>query len=302
MTAKDSNIDAMSSPMGAVAGEAARKQHADHGVKIAYEDLRQWIAEAEKLGEIRVVKGATWQDEIGMAAELVTHDENAPCVIFDEVPGCTKGQRILVNFFGGKRKNMTLGFPLSFSKLELSQAFLDNYMRELKPIPHQFVETGPILENVITGKDIDITRFPVPLWHEGDGGRYIGTGSYNITMDPEEKWVNVGTYRVMIHDKNTLGFYMSPGKHGRIHRDKYQARNEPMPVAIVVGGDPLLFLVACSEMPYGGCEGDIAGALCGKPVKVARGQMTGLPIPANAEMVIEVFVEPGKRKREGPFG
>ena len=68
MTAGDSDIDAMSSPMGAVAGEAAGKQHEDHGVKIAYEDLRQWIAEAEKLGEIRVVKGATWQEGVGMAA------------------------------------------------------------------------------------------------------------------------------------------------------------------------------------------------------------------------------------------
>ena len=293
--------DAMSNPMGALAGAKA-KESADPSYKIPYEDLREWIAQAEKLGEIRHVKGASWQEDIGMAAELVQHDENAPCVIFDEVPGCKKGQRVLTNFFGGKRKNMTLGFPLHYSKLELSQAFLDNYLRELKPIPHQFVETGPVLENAITGDAIDITKFPVPLWHEGDGGRYIGTGSYNITIDPEEKWINVGTYRVMIHDKTSLGFYMSPGKHGRIHRDKYQARNEPMPVAIVVGGDPLQFLVACSEMPYGVCELDIAGGLRGKPVKVVRGKVTGLPIPANAEMVIEGFVQPGKRRLEGPFG
>ena len=293
--------DGMSNPMGAI-DDAKVKKSADPGYKIPYEDLREWIAQAEKLGEIRHVKGASWQEDIGMATELVQHDENAPCVIFDEIPGCKKGQRVLTNFFGGKRKNMTLGFPLHYSKLELSQAFLDHYMRELKTIPHQFVETGPVMENTITGEDIDITKFPVPLWHEGDGGRYIGTGSYNITIDPEEKWINVGTYRVMIHDKTSLGFYMSPGKHGRIHRDKYQARNEPMPVAIVVGGDPLQFLVACSEMPYGVCEFDIAGGLRGKPVKVVKGKVTGLPIPANAEMVIEGFVQPNKRKLEGPFG
>ncbi|MDP3673327.1 MAG: UbiD family decarboxylase [Telluria sp.] len=275
----------------------AAKQH-----RIAYEDLREWMAEVEKLGELRSIVGASWQEDIGMATELVQHDENAPCLVFDEVPGCTKGFRILTNFFGGKRKNMTLGFPLEYSKLELSQAFLDNYMQDLKTIPHEFVETGPVFENVITGDDIDVTKFPVPLWHDQDGGRYIGTGSYNITIDPDEKWINVGTYRVMVHDKNTLGFYMSPGKHGRIHRDKYQARNEPMPVVIVVGGDPLQFLVACSEMPYGVCELDIAGGLRGKAVKVVRGKVTGLPIPANAEMVIEGFVQPNNRKLEGPFG
>ncbi|OIQ91200.1 phenolic acid decarboxylase subunit C [mine drainage metagenome] len=302
MTARASDAEAMGSPMGRIAGEESQREREAQGFKIPYEDLREWIAEAEKLGEIRVVKGATWQEEIGMAAELVQHDEHAPCVIFDEVPGCEKGYRILTNFFGGRRKNFTLGFPLHFTKLELSEAFLEHYMRELKTIPHEYVETGPVMENVLTGDAIDVTKFPVPLWHEGDGGRYIGTGSYNITIDPEEKWINVGTYRVMIHDKNTLGFYMSPGKHGRIHRDKYQARNEPMPVAIVVGGDPLQFLVACSEMPYGVCELDIAGGLRGKAVKVVKGKVTGLPIPANAEMVIEGFVQPGKRKLEGPFG
>ena len=299
--------DAMSSPIGnpgnpggKVAGESSRSQASS--ARFQYEDLREWIAEAGKLGEIRIVKGATWQEEIGWAAELVLHDENAPCVIFDEIPGCKKGQRILTNFFGGKRKNMTLGFPLEYSKLELSQAFLEHYMRELKPVPHQVVATGPIMENEITGEAIDVTKFPVPLWHEGDGGRYIGTGSYNVTIDPDEGWINVGTYRVMIHDKNTLGSFISPGKHGRIHRDKYQARNEPMPVAIVIGGDPLQFLLASSEMPYGVCELDIAGSLRGKPVKVVKGKVTGLPIPANAEMAIEGFVQPGKRKLEGPFG
>jgi len=293
--------EGMSSPMGKVMGQAGTQAETG-GYEILYEDLREWIAQSEKLGEIRVVRGASWQEEIGMAAEIVQHSDAAPCVIFEDIPGCKKGFRVLTNFFGGKRKNMTLGFPLNFTKLELSEAFLNHYLRDLKTLPHVFVENGPIYENVLTGKDIDITKFPVPIWHDGDGGRYVGTGSYNVTIDPEEKWINAGTYRVMIHDGKTLGFYMSPGKHGRIHRDKYQARNEPMPVAIVAGGDPLMFLVTCSEMPYGVCEFDIAGGLRKKPMKMVRGKVTGLPFPANAEIVIEGFVQPGNRKLEGPFG
>ena len=297
---RDKNEDQLSRPAGKIADTVNVTPPSP--AHFEYEDLREWIAQAEKRGEVRVVKGASWQEEIGWAAELVQHDENAPCVIFDEVPGCTKGDRVLTNFFGGKRKNMTLGFPPEYTKLELTQAFLDHYMRDIKLIPHQVVTTGPVMENEITGDAIDITRFPVPVWHEHDGGRYIGTGSYNITQDPDEGWINVGTYRVMVHDKNTVGVYISPGKHGRIHRDKYEARKEPMPMLIVVGGDPLTFLLAGSEMPYGSCELDIAGGMRGKPVKVVKGKFTGLPMPANAEMVIEGFVQPGKRKLEGPFG
>jgi 4-hydroxy-3-polyprenylbenzoate decarboxylase len=99
-----------------------------------------------------------------------------------------------------------------------------------------------------------------------------------------------------------VGFYISPGKHGRVHRDKYIARGEPMPAAIVVGGDPLTFLMGCSETPRGICEYDVAGGLRGKPVKVVPGRITGLPIPANAELVLEGYVDPGKRRSEGPFG
>jgi 4-hydroxy-3-polyprenylbenzoate decarboxylase len=269
---------------------------------IAYRDLREWLAAAEELQEVKTVKGANWQEEIGMAAELVLHSDAAPCVVFEDIPDTLPGSRVLTNFFGGKRKAMTLGFPTGLSKLQLSEAASRHYLATLPQIPPRYVDTGPILENVITGGDVDITRFPTPQWHEEDGGRYIGTGSYNITRDPDDGWVNCGTYRVMIHNEKQLGFYISPGKHGRIMRDKYEARGEPMPVAIVVGGDPLSFLMGCSEVPYGTSELDIIGGIRGEAVEVIKGQVTGLPIPVNAEIVIEGFVEPGNLRAEGPFG
>jgi 4-hydroxy-3-polyprenylbenzoate decarboxylase len=266
-----------------------------------YDDLRSWIDQARKLGELRDVEGANWQEEIGMATELLQHSDPAPAALFDKIPGYAAGYRVLTNFFGGKRMNMTLGFPTELSRVELSDAFLRAY-QEAKPIPYEFVKEGPILENVKMGNDVNVLSFPTPRWHELDGGRYIGTGSYDITQDPDEGWVNVGTYRVMIHDEKSVGIYISPGKHGRVHRDKYMARNQPMPVAVVVGGDPLLYLMACNEVPYGISEYDIAGGLRKNPCPVIRGEVTGLPIPANAEIVLEGFVDPKKRRREGPFG
>jgi 4-hydroxy-3-polyprenylbenzoate decarboxylase len=270
-------------------------------VKFLYDDLRGWIDQARKLGEVRDVEGATWEEDIGMATELLHHSDPAPAALFDKIPGYPKGHRILTNFFGGKRMNMTMGFPDGLSRVELSNGF-NKAFQESKPIPYEFVKNAPILENVQMGDKVNVLSFPTPRWHERDGGRYIGTGSYDITQDPDEGWVNLGTYRVMVHDEKSVGFYISPGKHGRVHRDKFIARNKPMPAAVVLGGDPFLFLIACNEVPYGISEYDIVGGFRSKPYPVIRGEVTGLPFPANAEIVLEGFVDPKKRRREGPFG
>lgn len=297
------NVESMGNPIGQVASDQVTATEAlQNAPHIPYEDLREWLAEAQKLDEVKIVKGASWERDIGMATEVVLHDENAPCVVFEDIPGTLPGSRVLVNFFAAKRKNMTLGFPTDLTKLQLTDGFHKHYMAELRTVPYQVVKKGPVLENIIEGDDVDVTRFPTPLWHELDGGRYIGTGSFNVTKDPDSGWVNLGTYRVMIHDQKSVGFYISPGKHGRIHRDKYQERGEPMPTLIVVGGDPMTFLMSCSEVPPGICEYEVVGGMRGEPVKVIKGKHTGLPFPANAEIVIEGFVHPENKKQEGPFG
>jgi UbiD family decarboxylase len=290
--------------MGNVVDRPGRTGETDRGneLRIPYDDLREWLDEAERLGEVRHVKGASWQRDIGMASEVVLHDEKAPCVVFDEVPGSLPGSRVLVNFFAGKRMNMTLGMAGGLDKLALTDAFREAYMAEMKTIAPEIVDDGPVLENVIEGDDVDVTMFPTPLWHTQDGGRYIGTGSYNVTRDPESGWINVGTYRVMIHDAKSVGFYISPGKHGRIHRDKYMARGEAMPVVVVLGGDPMTFLMGCSEIPPGMCEFDVVGGFRGRPMRLVEGRHTGLPFPADAEIVLEGFVQPGNLREEGPFG
>ncbi|MGB0631241.1 MAG: UbiD family decarboxylase [Alphaproteobacteria bacterium] len=271
-------------------------------LNIPYTNMRDWLEEAEKLGEVKYVQGATWERDIGMATEIVQHSETAPCVVFEDVPGTMPGSRLLVNFFAGKRMNMTLGFPSEYSKIELSDAFRENYSENMREIPHRIVEDGPVLENVLEGDDIDIEAFPAPVWHENDGGRYIGTGSYNVTRDPDSEWINLGTYRVMIHSKNEVGFYISPGKHGRIHRDKWVEKGEPMPTVIVLGGDPMTFLMGSSDIPHNVCEYDIVGGIRGEAMNLVKGRHTGLPFPADAEIVIEGFVHPTDRRPEGPFG
>jgi UbiD family decarboxylase len=269
---------------------------------ITFTDLREWIVQAEKLGEVKTILGASWQEEIGLATDVVVPSDDGPAVIFDEVPGCPKGFRVIINTFAGKRRAMTFGFPQGLTKQDLSQAYFDHYQTNPQHTPPVWVDNGPIFENVLRGDDIDIMKFPTPIWHVNDGGRYIGTGCFSVTMDPDEKWINAGCYRAMIQDSKTVSLLMVPGKHGYMHRQKYFKRGEKMPLALVIGGDPLFFFMAGTEHPYGLCEYDVVGGMRRKPVEVVRGKITGLPFPANSEIVFEGFLNNDNRKFEGPFG
>src|SRR5208337_3890492 len=101
---------------------------------LPYDDLRQWLDEARELGEVKDVPGLSWQQDIGMVSELALHDDTAACFVFNEVPGTIQGSRVLVNFFGGKRKNMTLGFSTDLAKIELSEAFRASFMAPMTRI------------------------------------------------------------------------------------------------------------------------------------------------------------------------
>ena len=265
-------------------------------------DLRGWLERVEQVGELRFVEGASAEREIGEAADVLQHREGAPAVVFGGVPGYGRGFRVLVNGLGSvDRMALAVGAPLGLSKLGLADFWRERIVGR-EPVASVEVGWGPVMENVRRGDEVDMTVFPAPLWHPRDGGRYLGTGSFDVTRDPDDGWVNVGTYRVMVHDGRRLGYYISPGKHGRIHRQKYFDRGEPCPVVMVFGSHPLLFLASSNEIPFGVSEFDWVGGVLGEPVEVVRGPVTGLPIPANAEIAVEGFASAEEMLPEGPFG
>ena len=114
--------------------------------------------------------------------------------------------------------------------------------------------------------------------------------------------MNVGTYRIMVHGPDRLALHMSPGKHGRVHKDKYHAQGKPMPIAVSFGHHPINFVVASTDVPNRVNEYDYAGGILGKPLQVVKGPLTGLPIPADAEIAIEGEVAVSDVMPEGPFG
>ncbi|OGQ73267.1 MAG: hypothetical protein A3G94_04400 [Deltaproteobacteria bacterium RIFCSPLOWO2_12_FULL_60_16] len=267
-----------------------------------YRDLREWISKAEGLEEVKTLKKCDWNLEIGAITELVARREDGPAVLFDEIKDYPKGYRVLSNSLSSrKRLALTLDMPAGETKMDFVRLWRERY-KKIKPIPPRFVKDSPLLENVYRDKDIDLLKFPTPKWHELDGGRYIGTGSIDITRDPDEGWVNWGTYRVMIHDKDTVGFYISPGKHGRIQREKYISTGRPCKIAMSFGHDPLVFLAGSIEVPYAIPEYEFIGGVRGEPLELIEGEYSGLPIPANAEIVVEGDVIFDQAKVEGPFG
>jgi 4-hydroxy-3-polyprenylbenzoate decarboxylase len=267
-----------------------------------HDDLRDWLRLVDALGELRVLEGVDGEENIGRIAEMLHHTDGAPAVLFDRIPGYTPGWRVLVNAQGERRRlAVSLGLPCEIGAWDLIDRW-ERLMDETRPVPTAIVAAGPITEHVMEGDAVDLLRFPAPLWHPEDGGRYLGTGDGVLTRDPDTGWVNMGTYRVQVHDRSSTGLYISPGKHGRLHRDKYFERGEPMPAVVVVGMDPLLFVASALEMAPGLSELEWVGGMRGRPLECIEGRHTGLPIPARAEIALEGFLRPDRRHPEGPFG
>jgi UbiD family decarboxylase len=263
--------------------------------------LRGWIEAVDSIGELTRVHGADAATEIGGLVDLSQERMGNPAILFDAIRGYPAGHRLVANVITSyPRLALTLGLPPEFGPKELVAAWRKQ-LGDRPPQPAQLVERGPVLEHVDRGVSVDATRFPAPVWHEGDGGRYLGTGCIVVMRDPDTGWVNSGTYRVQLHDERTLGLYISPGKHGRLIRDKYWARGKACPVAISMGHDPLLLLLGGLEVPYGTCEYDVAGGIWGSPLEVVAGPVTGLPVPAAAELVMEGEVPVEELRTEGPF-
>jgi len=266
-------------------------------------DLREFIERCEAAGELVRMKGVHWNLEMGALAEIVNHKRaEAPAILFEDIPGYPAGMRVLSGATNSsKRLALTLGLPEPKHPLDVVRAYRDR-MKTFSPIPPRDVATGPIFDVIDRDDDVNVLKFPVPFLHELDGGRYIGTHDQVIMREPDEHWINLGTYRVMVHDEKSVGLWMSPGKQGRQIRQKHADRGEPTPVLICCGMDPLMFLASGNELKWGLSEYDYAGGHRGAPFETVNSELYGLPMPAHAEIVLEGEILPGDDKMEGPFG
>lgn len=267
-------------------------------------DLREWVESVRGLGLLKEIRGADWNLEIGAITDM-NAKAGKHTLLFDAIKGHPEGHRVLTGaLLDRTRVALSLGLPAPATDMDLVRNLrmkLNFALASAEKFPVQRVSEPPFLANVQKGNDIDLLSFPAPLWFEDDGGRYIGTADMVVTRDPDSGWVNVGTYRAMIQDRRTLGILMEGSRHGRFHMQKYFDKGQPCPVAISFGHHPALFLLSGTEVPQGLSEFNVAGAMTGEPYRVFEGPVTGLPIPADSELVIEGFLL-DERHDEGPFG
>ena len=274
--------------------------------RLVQTDLRAFIAAVAARGEVNTVTGAHWDKEIGAIADVLYREkvEKSPMLVYDEVPGYAKGMRCLYGMLGSPLR-LALAFGFDSALAGDRMAMLNHFrkrIKEFKPIAPRMVNGGPVLENVANGDEVDLFKFPVPIHHEHDGGRYIGTACGVITRDPDTGRVNMGTYRVQAFGGNKCASYISNGKQGRIQRDKYLKAGRPCPMVIVVGIDPVSYLGARYTLADNVPELDWAGGLTGAPLDCIEGELTGLPFPARSEIVLEGECLPDETVGEGPFG
>ena len=182
--------------------------------ELQWHDLRDWLRVVDGLGELRHVQGATWQEDIGAVTEMLDHTPESPAALFDAIPGYPRGFRVLSTANGTRRRQaVTLGLDPDDASHAALMAWWRGTLRHFRALPPVEVSDGPIFEQVDRGDDVNLAKFPAPLWHPLDGGRSIGTAPLNIMRDPDSGWVNLGTYRNMIPDRNHLVVWISPGTH-----------------------------------------------------------------------------------------
>ena len=281
---------------------AAETDHQKAGIVI-YKDLRGFIKQVDDLGVLRRMHGADPKFELGGITEVAAGTPECPALLFEQIKGCAPDVRVFTNATTTpQRAALALGIDPSLRPLDALKA----WMKKRQTLtPHKPIEVAksPFMENSMRGRDVDLTKLPAPYWHRKDGGPYIGSGSLVIMRDPDGGWINASIYRVQVHsgDRVTIQFD-HPGRHGAIIAKKYWDSGKPCPVAVVNGEDPALFIAGFEYLPDGQSEFDFAGAIKGAPMEMFPGPLTGLPLPAHAEIILEGELLPDVTLPEGPFG
>jgi UbiD family decarboxylase len=280
------------------------EDRAPHDAQVDWHDLREWMALIERNGQLqRISKPVDADEELAAVTYMATRDERAPALLFENVTGDRSGSRVLANMLGASKERYALAVGLD-PDLSIAEMIAETRAIMNRRIAPRLVakSKAPVNEVVLRGAEIDLTKFPSPKFWPGDGGRYIGTGDITLTASPDSGRINVGCYRQMLHGPRRVGLYCSPGKHGLLDREAWWKRGKPCEVVAAYGIDPVLFMLAAQVFGSKESELDVAGGMMGRGVELTDAETVSVPIPAQAELVIEGTVREGDVLPEGPLG
>ncbi|MBI3079129.1 MAG: UbiD family decarboxylase [Deltaproteobacteria bacterium] len=262
-----------------------------------YDSLKALIADLEKDGSLQHVPievDPAWEVAAVMRRVFRMPQAQRPAVLFDRIKG--SDLPLVVGLYGSRR---TYARILGVTPTRINERWLHALAH---PVPPVFVSGGPCKEVVLRGEAVDLTRFPVPTWTPGrDIAPYIA-GASVVTRDPESHVRNVGIYRLQLKGRDRTGLNINPPQHIGIHSRKYRARGQPMQVAMALGADPVVSMVAAAKFPPDTDEFAIAGGLRGAPLELVKCETVDLEVPATAEIVIEGTADLEHLEPEAPFG
>ena len=284
-----------------------------------FRDVREWIAFLEKRGELKRIKAPVSADleitEITDRISKMKPGQGNVALLFENVIGHT--MPVLINAVGTEQR---MAWALGLEKLDDLRARLGSLVKpevpegmleklkkagELSEVLRyrpKTVSSAPCQEIVWTGDQIDLTKIPVLQCWPDDGGRYI-TLTTVITRDPIKGIRNVGMYRVQVYDKNTVGMHWQIHKGGTEHqREALRKGGVKLPVAVALGGDYATVYSGSAPLPPGIDEIMLAGWLRRERVEMVVCKTIDLEVPANAEIILEGYVDPAESRLEGPFG
>ncbi|MBX7551711.1 non-oxidative vanillic acid decarboxylases subunit C [Streptomyces sp. NPDC004232] len=273
---------------------------------MAYDDLRSFLDTLEKEEQLlRITDEVLPEPDLAAAANATGRiGENAPALYFDNVKGFTDA-RIALNVHGSWANHaLALGLPRNTPVKEQVEEFARRW--DAFPVAPERREDAPWRENTREGEDVDLfSVLPLFRLNDGDGGFYLDKAAV-VSRDPEDPddfgKQNVGTYRIQVIGRDRLAFQPVPMHDVAQHLRKAEERGEDLPIAITLGNDPVMAIVAGMPMAYDQSEYEMAGALRGAPAPIATAPLTGFDVPWGSEVVIEGVIESRRRQIEGPFG
>ena len=254
-------------------------------------DMRTWMRELEQAGELSTVSERV-NTEFDVGQYLFKTKEKA--LLFDNIEN-HPGWKLLGQAPANWRQ---IGLAFDTEPGNIVNEFARRVDKGI--VGCQMVNSGPVQEVVLTDKEANLTEIPIHKIAEKDPAPFIASG-LNIIKDPETGIRNVAMHRHQLKGSHKLGIMMVAGKHTHMIYQKYEAMNEPMPMAIVIGHHPMYYFAAPYTAPFGVDELEIAGALLGEPVELVKCKTIDLEVPAHAEIVLECEMLPKIREDEGPF-
>lgn len=275
-----------------------------------FPDLQSFLRFLETQGDLqRVTAEVDPELEITEIATRVVRQEG-PALLFERVGG--SAFPLAINLFGAERR-ITWALGRSPEAIGEELAGLATRLtapswKSLWTVRHSFrramsmrtrrVRDGLCQEQPRAG---DLSRLPILQCWPGDGGRFLTFGLV-ITHDPQTRQRNLGLYRMHLYGPNRTGMHWQLQKGGGFHYWQAEQVNQPLEVAVVIGGDPILLLASVLPLPEGMDEIAFSGFLRGAPTPMVKGVSIGIDVPANAEFILEGMVPPQERAMEGPFG